>query len=105
MRTVIGIAAALLASPALAEDCVYVAASGYTAIAKPMALTIRAPDGTEVTCEIFGGGTEVTARGLSCADGYEGVLFYAPSTLDGGADNLLITRNAVWYFDGCRENA
>lgn len=101
MRNVLTVAFLLFASPALAETCSFVSEGG--SVAKPidpMEITIISADGTADRCDTFGAGTGIPVRGAACDSGFEGPVFFAPSTMGGEVD-LMIFQNTVWYLDGC----
>lgn len=98
------VAAVLLAltSAAQAKECLFVTEDGWSAVPSPRSLTIQSPDGSEIICDIGSGGTGIMIMGLTCPDADRTSLFFAPSKM-GGEDDLMITRNAVWYLDHCAE--
>lgn len=89
-------ALALLATPALAADCMLVAPSGASLnFTTPMAFEIRHGDDV-VHCTTSSAGTGLPGRIAHCEDGFDGLLDPVETSPGSGVYDGTRFRDAVW---------
>lgn len=93
MRKLAFLLSVFLAAPAMgAETCDYVSEGGAVLdTSKPGEVTVDDSD----ACQLFGNGTGIAVMRAQCGD-IDYAFFSASSDL-GGAHNLIIFMNTVWY--------
>jgi hypothetical protein len=103
MRALLAACLALVASPAIAETCTFVAEHGSKLITgKPGGFMINEADGGTDECTLYGNGTGIPIMRGVCesAPEFEFAFFDIASKL-GGERDIIIYHNTAWYLQGC----